>query len=178
NLGVTVAGGTGVPASLTYNAATPAVAVTATGTNAGSVVETGVATVLFSNVSQVTVTYQGSPNVYILPNLTVSDAGGIYNGKPFPATVQVNGAASLDGITPTLTYYSGTILSPQHQLSGAPINAGTYTVVADFTGDATYVSASASTTFTIARGTPQVTVNPIKLTYGNALANSQLSGTA
>jgi hypothetical protein len=178
NLGVTVAGGTGSPASLTYNAPGPDDTVTATGKNAGTVVEPGVATIPFSNVSQVTITYQGIQNLAVLPNLTVSDAGGIYNGKAYPATVLVNGAASLDGITPTLAYYSGTILSPLRKLSGAPINAGTYTVVAAFAGDATYVSASASTTFTIAQGKPQASVNPVHLTYGTALANSQLSGTA
>ena len=142
---------------------------TATGNDAGSVVEPGVATILFSNVSQVTVTYQGIPNVEILPNLTVSDANGTYNGKAFNATVQVNGAASLDGITPTLTYYSGNIVSPPDQLSGAPINAGTYTVVAAFAGDATYVSASASTTFTIAKAPLTVKANG-SATYGDAAA--------
>ena len=127
----------------------------------------GVATIPFSNVSQVTVVYQGIPNVEILPNLTVSDANGIYNGKAFNATVQINGAASLDGITPTLTYYSGNLVSLAHQLSGAPINAGIYTVVAAFAGDATYAGASASTTFTIARGTPQVSVILLTYVYGD-----------
>ena len=178
DLAVTVAGGTGSPARLRYNAAGPDDTVTAIGNDAGSVVEPGVATVLFSNVSQVTVTYQGFQNVEIVPNLTLSDANGTYNGKAFSAEVQVNGAASLDGITPTLTYYSGSIVNLANKLSGAPINAGTYTVVADFAGNATYVSALASTTFTIAPGTPHVGVNPVKLTYGTALANSQLSGTA
>jgi hypothetical protein len=178
NLGVTVAGGTGAPASLTYNAPGPDDTVMASGTDAGSVVEPGVATVPFSNVGQVTITYQGIQNLEILPNLTVSAVGGTYNGKAFPATVLVNGAASLDGIAPTLTYYSGTLVSPLHKLSGAPITAGTYTAVAAFAGDATYVSAAASTTFAIAQGKPQVSVKPVQLTYGTALANSQLSGTA
>jgi hypothetical protein len=178
NMAVTVSGGTGSPASLTYIPTGPNDTVTATGKDAGSVVEPGMATVLFSNVSQVTIPYQGIQNVELLPNLTVSDASGIYNGKAFNAMVQVNVEASLDGITPTLTYYSGNIVSPADELSGAPINAGTYTVVAAFAGNTTYVNASAVTTFTIAPGTPQVSVNPVKLTYGTALANSQLSGTA
>ncbi len=178
NLAITVAGGTGLPASLTYDAPGPDDTVTATGKNTGSVVEPGVATVLFSNVSQVTVVYQGIPNLEILPYLTVSDASGTYNGKAFGATVQVNGAASLDGITPTVTYYSGNLTSPAHQLPGPPINAGTYTVVVAFAGDATYSGASASTMFTIGKATPTVTVNPVKLTYGTALASSQLTGTA
>jgi hypothetical protein len=43
---------------------------------------------------------------------------------------------------------------------------------------ATYANASASTTFTIAPATPQVSVKPVKLTAGKPLANSQLSGKA
>ena len=170
NLAVTVAGGTGSPARLTYNAAGPDDTVTASGNDAGSVVEPGVATVLFSNVSQVTLAYQGFQNVEMVPNLTLSDANGIYNGKAFSAKVQVNGAASLDGITPTLTYYTGNIVNLADKLSAAPINAGTYTVVADFAGNAT--------TRGPAFATPNVTVNTVNLTYGTALANSQLSGTA
>ena len=46
------------------------------------------------------------------PTVTVSDAGGTYNGSAFPATATVAGAGgaaatSLEGVTPTLTYYLG-----------------------------------------------------------------------
>ena len=77
--------------------------------------------------------------------------------------------ASLDGITPTITYYSGNNVSPRYELSGAPINAGTYTVVAAFAGDTTYVSASAFTTFTIAKAPLTVKANG-SATYGDAAA--------
>jgi hypothetical protein len=147
-----------------------------TGPEAGTATLNGVA-FNFSGISQVTVTSQDFQNVEFLPNLTIS-AGGFYSGKAVSARALVNGAASLDGITPTLTYYRGSTVGPANKLSGPPISLGTYTVVAAFAGDATYVSASASRTFTIAPGTPQVSVNPVKLTYGTALANSQLSGTA
>jgi hypothetical protein len=147
-----------------------------TGPEAGTATLNGVA-FNFSGMSQVTVTSQNFQNVEFLPNLTIS-AGGIYSGKALSARALVNGAASLDGITPTLTYYRGSTVGPANKLSGAPINVGTYTVVAAFAGDATYVSATASRTFTIAQGKPQVSVNPVHLTYGTALANSQLSGTA
>ena len=175
NLAVTVAGGTGSPANLTYYAAGPYDTVTATANAAGALAEPGVATVRFANVAQVTVNYLGIPNVVQVPNLTLADAGGIYNGTAFPATAQVNGAAST---APTLTYYSGTLINAATHLSGAPVNVGTYTVVATLAANGTYVSASATTTFIIAPATPQVSVNPVKLTYGTALANSQLSGTA
>jgi hypothetical protein len=147
-----------------------------TGPEAGTATLDGVA-FNFSGISQVTVTSQDFQNVEFLPNLTIS-AGGIYTGKTVSARALVNGAASLDGITPTLTYYRGSTVGPANKLSGPPISAGTYTVVAAFAGDDTYVSATASRTFTIAPRTPQVSVNPVKLTYGTALANSQLSGTA
>ena len=92
-------------------------------------------------------TYQGV-NLKIQPNLTVSDAGGTYKGAAYSATALVNGGSGLGGITPTLTYYSGTIASGTGS-STAPINAGTYTVVANFAGNATYASAFAAATFTI-----------------------------
>ena len=52
-----------------------------------------------------------------MPTVTVSDAGGTYNGSAFPATALVAGivsgvdntpASSLESVTPTLTYYAGT----------------------------------------------------------------------
>jgi hypothetical protein len=175
NLAVTVAGGTGAPADLTYNAAGPYDNVTASANAAGVVAEPGVATVSFANVAQVTVNYQGIPNVVQVPNLTLKDAGGIYNGTAFPATTQVNGVAST---APTVTYYSGSIINAATQLSGAPINAGVYTVVATLPATATTASASAATTFIIAPAAPTVSVNPVTLTYGAALTNSQLKGTA
>ncbi len=45
-------------------------------------------------------------------------------------TALVNGAASVDGVTPTLTYYAGTGTGGTNLGSIAPTNAGTYTVVA------------------------------------------------
>src|SRR4029079_197731 len=41
--------------------------------------------------------------------LTVRDAGGTYSGSPFAATVALNNVngASLEGVTPSLTYYIG-----------------------------------------------------------------------
>jgi uncharacterized repeat protein (TIGR03803 family) len=61
--------------------------------------------------------------------LTVIDNGGTYNGQPFPATVSESGPASLQGQTPTLTYYVGSTATGT-PLAGAPVHAGTYTAVA------------------------------------------------
>ncbi len=87
------------------------------------------------------------------PTVSVSDTGGTSNGKAFPATATVAGAnntfaASLEGVSPTLTYYAGTAASGT-PLSGAPSAAGTYIVVANFAGSADYTSASNMTMFVI-----------------------------
>ncbi len=89
------------------------------------------------------------------PTLTVTDNSGIFTGAAFTATDTIAGvgsqstpAASLEGVTPTLTYYSGTSATGT-ALSGAPRLAGTYTVLASFAGSADYTSVTASTTFAI-----------------------------
>jgi hypothetical protein len=107
------------------------------------------------------------------PALALADAGGFYNGLPFPATVTVAGvltgvdtipSSSLEGISPTLTYYAGGSASGT-PLPGAPAGAGTYTVVASFAGSADYAAASASTTFTIAAATPILSVSNLGGTF-------------
>jgi uncharacterized repeat protein (TIGR03803 family) len=88
-----------------------------------------------------------------VPTVTVTDAGGSYNGDPYPASASVSGvsgsaSATLEGNGLTLTYYSGS--SATGTSSGtAPTAAGIYTVVASFPGSADYTSASAQATFTI-----------------------------
>ena len=56
------------------------------------------------------------------PTVNVTDSSGTYNNTAFPATATVAGidgtpGTSLEGISPTLTYYSGTYTSPA-QLNG------------------------------------------------------------
>ena len=88
--------------------------------------------------------------------MTVSDPGGTYTGTPIAATASVTGvsgtaARSLEGVTPTLTYYAGTGTSGTNLGSAAPSAAGTYTVVARFPGSADYAAAqSEPATFVIA----------------------------
>jgi len=103
------------------------------------------------------------------PKIEVVDRGGTYNGSAFPATVTVKGveglaAASLEGVTPTVTYCHGSSCS-----STAPTNAGTYTVVAKFPGSADYVAVqSKPLTFTIAKATPTVHVIDAGGTYNGS----------
>ena len=86
------------------------------------------------------------------PTVIVSGAGGPVTGAPYPATATVAGvvsgvdstpAASLEGVTPTMAYYAGATATGT-PLSGAPSAAGAYTVVANFSGSADYMSAASS----------------------------------
>ena len=81
-------------------------------------------------------------------------------------------------ISPTLAYYVGSTATGT-STAIAPTAAGTYTVVASFGPSANYTAANSSAvTFTIAKATPTVTVNPLNVISGTVLANGQLSGTA
>jgi hypothetical protein len=99
---------------------------------------------------------------------TVSDADGTYNGNAFSATATVAGvvagvdttpASTLEGVTPTLTYYQGTyatLAALNTALAGgltgsstAPSLPGSYTVVASFAGSTDYTSGQAIIPFTI-----------------------------
>ncbi len=142
------------------------------------------------------VTYQNVQNVKFLPAVTVADPGGTYNGQTFAATAQVEGGASLGGITPTLAYYTysggtftptvnyitGTFTLPTGavQLSGAPANAGTYAVVATFTGNGTIASNWAWTTFTVTPATLTVSIinTPAKTYDGTTTATLSSSNFA
>jgi hypothetical protein len=127
------------------------------------------------------------------PTLTVSDAGGTYNGSAFAASASVAGAvagvdatpaATLEGVAPTLSYYRGSYTSLAQfagltPLGGAPVNAGAYTVLASFPGSADYSSGEALVTFTVAQASPTVTwASPAAITYGTALSAAQLDATA
>ncbi len=87
------------------------------------------------------------------PTLSVTDAGGLFTGAAFPATATVAGvdgvaATSLEGVTPSLTYYAGSTATGT-PLPGAPSAVGIYTVVASFPGSPDYGTASVSSTFSI-----------------------------
>ena len=81
------------------------------------------------------------------PTVSVTDNGGTFDGSAFAATASVSGvvpgvdnsfAASLESVSPTLTYYSGIAASTVRAASAAPTSAGTYTVVASFAGSTDY----------------------------------------
>ncbi len=118
------------------------------------------------------------------PTVSVSDPGGTYSGFAFNATATVTvvsgqAASELEGIAPTSVYYAGSTATGT-PLSGAPIDAGAYTVVASFPGSTDYrASTSAPSTFTIAKATPQITWNPpASIAYGTPLGSGQLDASA
>jgi hypothetical protein len=83
-----------------------------------------------------------------------------YTGVPDAgATATVTGAGGIritDGAV-TFKYYLASDTKLANQLNGPPTNAGSYLVVASFSGDAKYTSAqSAAAPFTIGKATPKV----------------------
>ncbi len=164
----------GVGLTLTYYAGS-----TATGTPlAGAPSTAGTYTVVASFPGSTDYTSASAQTTFTIakatPTVSVSDAGGTYNGNPFPATDSVTGisgvaGSSLEGVSPTLTYYVGTGTGGTNLGSTAPTTAGTYTVVASFAGSTDYTGASAQTTFTIAKANVIISVTPYSVTYdGNA----------
>lgn len=106
---------------------------------------------------------------------TVSAAGGmfIYDGtaKPGSGVATGVGGAALSPVT--LSYKQGT-----NNLSGAPVNAGTYTVVATFAGNSNYLPGSDEATITINRADQVIAwSNPAPITFGTALSDAQLNAT-
>ncbi|MHB1426948.1 MAG: choice-of-anchor Q domain-containing protein, partial [Gemmataceae bacterium] len=112
------------------------------------------------------------------PTLTVTDAGGVYNGNPFPATAT---AVGQDGKTPvadsfSYTYYVGTDTSGANLGATAPSNAGTYTVVAAFTSsDPNYTNGSAQTTFTINPASTTTTAGKVTITFSDSTQDVTLT---
>ena len=134
---------------------------------------------------------QSSPLTFTInkatPTLTLSDAGGIFNGSAFAAASLVSGvvsgvdptpAGSLEGVSPSFTYYAGSTVSGTGSAT-APTSAGTYTVMAVFPGSTDYTASSQLTSFSVNRATPSITwANPVGITYGTALGTSQLDATS
>jgi len=178
NLAVQLDGGTGTLAHATYDAQDPYVDVETTGTNKALIVEPGVATVGLNNVNQVTVYAQDTANVLNLPTLAFTvPTNATYDGQPHyanPATI--NGGASLNGITPTFTYYRGTMVHSSRQVA-APINPGKYTVVCSWPGDDNYTPATSSQVMNIVGAASQVvfTQVPSSGTAGTALTQIKVT---
>ena len=109
------------------------------------------------------------------PTVAVADPGGTYSGTAFGGSATVTGVSgnagsTLEGITPSLSYYAGTYgstaqLTGLTALTGAPSSAGAYTVLASFAGSADYAAAAALADFSISQATPTVAVSDASGAY-------------
>jgi hypothetical protein len=98
------------------------------------------------------------------PTVTAIDAGGVYNGEAFTASgtaTGVGGVAVSGSFTFRYTDKNG------NTSASAPVNAGSYTVVASFTSsDPNYGAApTAPTPFAITPATPTVTATDVAGSY-------------
>ena len=128
--------------------------------------------VTLTNLSVTVNVGQATPHVSVNPvKLTYGTA--LANSQlSGTATFIVNGTTVLVPGTYSYTSKAGTVLAA---------STSAYTEAVTFTPNNTtdYVTQTdLSVMVTVAKATPKVSVNPVKLTYGTALANSQLSGTA
>ena len=119
-----------------------------------------------------------------VPTVDVSDPSGSFDGSAFVGSATVAGVSgpsrsTLESISPTLSYYSGSYssvsqLSGLSELSGAPVWAGTYTVLAAFPGSTDYTAAAGLALFQIGQATPTVNVNA----PGGAYSGAAIGGSA
>lgn len=167
-VGATGAGVSGTTTLTYYNGST----VNGTGTSTAPT-SAGTYTVVASFVSA-DANYQNdstAPMTFTIskatPTVVVSRASGTYSGTSFEASATVTGVGGMPVLgTTTLTYYNGSTASGNAR-STVPINAGTYTVVASFSGNPNYNDVSSSpVTFTISKVTPTVVATDPGGTYG------------
>lgn len=104
------------------------------------------------------------------PTVSIDWSDSTYDGSANAATASVTGVGGANLGSADLTYYSGTTASGT-PLAGAPTNADTYTVKAEYAGSANYNRASATKTITINKAATTTTVTcPATVTYtGSAL---------
>jgi probable HAF family extracellular repeat protein len=90
------------------------------------------------------------------PVVNVGAAAAIYDGRPHAATGAVTGVGGADLGQPAFTYDGS---------ADAPVNAGTYAVIASFAGGDNYEPASQTASMVIERATPTVSVTGGVYTY-------------
>jgi hypothetical protein len=151
--------------SYSYYASDGSTALSGAPTNAGNYYVTAAFTSSDSNYGAATSTQTSFTIGKATPTVQVSDPSALYNQAAFTATATVAGvvpgvdntpAASLENVTPTLTYYNGSTASGT-ALSGAPLLPGTYTVQVSFAGSLDYTPGSATATFMIKTTTTSIT---------------------
>jgi hypothetical protein len=100
--------------------------------------------------------------------ITLADAVATFDGTPKTVSVVTN-PAGLTGVS--ITYTRDGVVVP------APVNAGTYQVLATLTHE-DYEAPQASGTLTIQRAIPTIQwASPVSITVGTALSSAQLNAT-
>jgi len=109
--------------------------------------------------------------VKAVPTVNITGGTFTYDGNQHLAVGSVIGVANEDLGTPSITY---------NDLSGAPVNAGVYTVTGTYAGSANYIAASNTTArIIINRATPVIGwSNPSDVTFGTRLDAMQLNASA
>lgn len=97
---------------------------------------------------------------------TASDAGGTYDGSAFPDTSAVTGAGGLSTVADSLDYHNTDTSTDLG--STAPIDAGHYTVIATYNGNANHTGSSSAVSFTIAKANATFSLTPYSVTYDAA----------
>ena len=99
------------------------------------------------------------------PSVTIDWSGSTYSGTANPASASVSGVGS-PACQSRPCRQPHVLQRRQHrwapQLTGAPKDAGTYTVKADYNGSDNYKTATNTKTITIAKAYQQITFNRIR----------------
>jgi len=106
------------------------------------------------------------------PSIAVTGGTFVYNGAPHPATAVATGTGG-GAVAGSFAF------SYNPGGSSAPVNGGTYSVLATFTSsDPGFSNATGTATITINPATPIITwANPSPLSEGTVLGSSQLNAT-
>lgn len=102
--------------------------------------------------------------------VTISGDTFTYNGTAQGPTAVVTDPSGnpIEGAEVTRLYMGTTSMGERYMSATAPTNAGSYTVIATYAGDATHDCAAAVARFTIAKADASITVNDATVTYNGA----------
>ena len=102
--------------------------------------------------------------------VTISGNAFTYNGTAQGPTATVTDPDDnpIEGAEVTLLYMGTTSMGERYMSATAPTNAGSYTVIATYAGDATHDCAAAVARFTIAKADVSISVVDATVTYNGA----------
>lgn len=102
--------------------------------------------------------------------VTITGDAFTYNGTAQGPTAVVTDPDDnpIEGAEVTLLYMGTTSMGERYMSATAPTNAGSYTAIAAYAGDATHDCAAAVARFTIAKADVSITVNDATVTYNGA----------